>query len=80
MNIKKWLKRRLQELQIGDPNSPDGLRLRAKRLIEDEGMAPNNPYVSFLIKQILLKEGRGDEFTKQPLTTTQIISVLEEKE
>jgi hypothetical protein len=78
MNLKEWFKRRWRELQIGDPNSPEGLRERAKRLIE-KGTPPNNPYVSVLVKQVLIKEGREDQFTKRPLTTEQIINVLEEK-
>lgn len=79
MGIWKKLKY-YAKMMTTDPNSPAGLRIRAKRLIDKEGYKPNNPYISFLCKQILMNEGREDEFTKQPLTTTQIINILEEKE
>lgn len=60
VKLKKWLKNRWKELEIGDPNSAEGLRERAKRLIK-EGYAIDSPYVSVLVKQALLKEKRGHE-------------------
>jgi len=72
MKVKRFFK-----MLFTDPNSPEGLRMRAKRLIE-EGVSPDHPYVSVLLKQALLKEGRESEFTKEPLTTEQVTKFLEE--
>lgn len=51
--------RRLWFYATTDPNSPKGLRHRAAKLIA-EGFRPENPAVSYLVKQALLKEQRGD--------------------
>ncbi len=58
--VKRWFLDRFQEISIGDPNSPDGFRQRAWILIRG-GTAPDNPYVSVLVKQALLRENRESE-------------------
>ena len=60
MKVWNWIKNRLQEFSIGDPNSPEGLRHRAERLIK-RGYPLDSPYISLLLKRALLKENRGEE-------------------
>lgn len=59
MKIIDWLKELWFEF-THDPNSAEGLRMRAKRLIK-KGYALDNPYISALLKQALLKEDREKE-------------------
>ena len=54
MNIKKALKE-LWFQWSHTPNSAEGLRHRAQKLIDD-GTDPNNPYVTALLKQAKLME------------------------
>jgi len=60
MKIRQWFKNRLKELEIEDPNSPEGLKERARRMIK-KGFPTDSPYVSALIKLALLKEKRDKE-------------------
>ena len=57
MNIRKWLKKRFQEFKVFDPNSAEGLRLRANRLVE-KGIAEDSPSVTCLLKRADLLEGK----------------------
>jgi len=52
--LRKWLKEWVFQL-THTPNSSEGLRHRAERLIE-EGYPLDSPYISMLLKQALLKE------------------------
>lgn len=48
--LKTYLK-----MLVTDPNSPEGLRMRADKLLE-KGFSPQNPQVSALVKQADLIE------------------------
>lgn len=77
--IKEWLKRRWQELSIVDPNSPEGLRERAIRLVQD-GTPEDNPWVTSLLKQADVKEGiRITKPNGEPLTPKEYIALLKSK-
>jgi len=54
MKIVEWLKEFVFQI-MHDPNSPEGLRHRAERLMK-EGYSRSNPYVQALLKQAELKE------------------------
>ena len=54
MKLVKWLKELAFQLSHS-PNSPEGLRHRANRLVK-EGCNENHPYVQALRKQAKLKE------------------------
>jgi len=53
--VKKWLKRRWFEM-THTPNSPEGLRHRARVLMEDYGYSKKHPSVSMLLKRADLVE------------------------
>lgn len=57
--IKAWLKEYWFQA-THDPNSPEGLKHRAERLVK-KGVSRDNPAVSSLVKQALLKEHKSDE-------------------
>ena len=80
MKVKEWFKRRLRELQIGDPNSPEGLRERAKRLVQ-KGCEEDNPMVTALLKQADIKEGKHipHHADGSPLTPKEYIELLKSK-
>jgi hypothetical protein len=56
--ISKWIQDYIvAPIKYGEPNSPEGLRYRARRLVRD-GFPPDNPMVTALLKQADLKEGK----------------------
>jgi len=60
--ILQKIKSVLKYFTYPDPNSPEGLRLRADRLVKEDGYSYQHPYVSALLKQADLKE---DELRKK---------------
>lgn len=59
MKIIEWLKELWFQL-THSPNSPEGLRHRANKLIE-KGFAENNPMVEYLRKRANIIEGIKNE-------------------
>ena len=57
--VKAWFKEIWFEM-THDPNSPEGLKHRAIKLIK-EGTPISHPHVSMLVKQALLKEKKDDK-------------------
>ena len=56
MGIKKALK-----WLFTNPNSPEGLRMRADRLMEKFGYSVQHPYVSALLKQADILEEEAEK-------------------